>query len=228
MYTGAVQLAPRMGDVNMFNHAFRADYMINNASLPTAGDECPTRTSAWMPWFDLGWFKDYVHARVKTQGGEEPLEFYRKYIDASAPADQSITLLFAQGARFALSRAAIHRRPKSEYAAVLATLSGHKDPYSGFFMEWLWPALFLRGAAPPCELPERQPAVPFGAAMNDLLARFTSGTNGHNQTLDKARRGKGKGKALGKGKGHGRPSTSTPTLGMVSAVVLPSFAIFLR
>ena len=175
VYTAALQITPSGSD-HAFDHALRADYVIDDDTLPTAGIECPTEAAGWTQWWKLGWFADFVTNKARSQHGEQPLDFYRKYIDPSHPADQAITLQFPQGARFAASRKVIHRRPKADYEAILATLARDVDPYSGYYMEWMWPALFLGERAQPCDLPSvAQEGVPHAIAMDDLMARFVPG-----------------------------------------------------
>ena len=105
-------LAPA-DDKYAFDHLLRADYCINNASM--AGGVCPATAQGWSQWWQLGWFKDYVLKKAKAEGGEQPLDFYRKYIDGSIDVQERLALQFSQGARFALSRDVIHSRPKEDY-----------------------------------------------------------------------------------------------------------------
>merc|ERR1712232_240339 len=78
---------------------------------------------------------------------------------------------FPQGARFAVSKETIQRRPKEDYEQLLTSLSDNEDPYAGYFMEWLWSELFL-GHQEPCPLPPMLAAVSHTEAMNSLIQRF--------------------------------------------------------
>merc|ERR1719359_1726282 len=78
---------------------------------------------------------------------------------------------FPQGARFALSKKTIQRRPKSSYEQLLTSLSTNEDPYAGYFMEWLWSELFL-GHQEPCPVPSKVLPVSHIEAMNHLAQRF--------------------------------------------------------
>merc|ERR1719454_2708661 len=78
---------------------------------------------------------------------------------------------FPQGARFAVSRGTIQRRPKADYERLLTSLSDNEDPYAGYFMEWLWSELFL-GHQEACPLPPMLTAVTHTEAMNSLIQRF--------------------------------------------------------
>ena len=48
------------------------------------------------------------------------------------------TIVFAQGAQFSVSRDWIRQRPLVYYQDLLELLSHEKDPYLGYYMEWLW------------------------------------------------------------------------------------------
>ena len=175
VYSAAVQLAQHDNPTYDMNHILRADYVINNVNLAGAGDECPTSAAGWSRWWDIGWFKSYVYDKAKAQQGESALKFYTKYIEPSRPESESVTLVFPQGGRFAVSREVIRRRPKSDYEALLALLSKDIDPYAGYYMEWMWPALFVGARALPCQLPAVLQPVAHAVAMDDLMTRFVPG-----------------------------------------------------
>jgi hypothetical protein len=174
VYSAAVQIAQHDSPYDM-NHILRADYVINNVNLAGAGDECPTSAAGWTQWWDIGWFKSYVYDKAKAQQGESALDFYIKYIEPSHPESESVTLVFPQGGRFAVSRQVIRRRPKSDYEALLALLSKDIDPYAGYYMEWMWPALFVGAQTLPCQLPAVHQPVAHAVAMDDLMTRFVPG-----------------------------------------------------
>jgi hypothetical protein len=174
VYSAAVHIAQHDSPYDM-NHILRADYVINNVNLAGASDECPTSAAGWTQWWDVGWFKWYVYAKAKAQQGESALDFYIKYIEPSHPKSESVTLVFPQGGRFAISREVIRRRPKSDYEALLVLLSKDIDPYAGYYMEWMWPALFVGAQVLPCQLPAVLQPVAHAVAMNDLLSRFVPG-----------------------------------------------------
>ena len=174
VYSAAVHIAQHDSPYDM-NHILRADYVINNVNLAGASDECPTSAAGWTQWWDVGWLKSYVYAKAKAQQGESALDFYIKYIEPSHPKSESVTLVFPQGGRFAISREVIRRRPKSDYEALLVLLSKDIDPYAGYYMEWMWPALFVGAQVLPCQLPAVLQPVAHAVAMNDLLSRFVPG-----------------------------------------------------
>merc|ERR1719359_2461274 len=68
-----------------------------------------------------------------------------------------MTLAFAQGGRFAVSRARVHARPRAFYAALLQELSESSSPIQGYWMEAAWYDVFhpeaLQAKAPLCPLP---------------------------------------------------------------------------
>merc|ERR1719440_2554964 len=85
---------------------------------------------------------------------------------------------FPQGARFAVSRETIQRRPKADYERLLATLSNDDDSYAGYFMEWLWSELFL-GHQEPCTVPDKLAVVSHAEAMQSLVLRFPQSMQKH-------------------------------------------------
>merc|ERR1719443_178381 len=105
------------------------------------------------------------------------MDFYRKYINPSHTGDE-VTAFFPQGARFAVSREKIQRRPKADYERLLATLSNDEDPYSGYFMEWLWSELFL-GHQEKCPAPAKIAPVTHAEAMNSLMQHFPKSVERH-------------------------------------------------
>jgi len=164
VYTSAVHL-PSM------NHVLRAAYCINDELLEGgAVRTCPRHASQWTPWWDIGDFHGYISSKVESQHGEGIIDFYHKYINPAHTGDE-VTVFFPQGARFAVSREIIQRRPKAHYEQLLRTLSGDIDPYAGYFMEWLWSEFFL-GHQEPCTLPARVAPVSHGEAMDSLVHRF--------------------------------------------------------
>jgi len=98
------------------------------------------------------------------------MDFYRKYINPEHTGAE-LTAFFPQGARFAISREMIQRRPKADYEQLLAILSNDEDSYAGYFMEWLWSELFL-GHSEPCSVPAKLAPVSHEAAMRSLSLRF--------------------------------------------------------
>merc|ERR1719375_617727 len=105
------------------------------------------------------------------------MDFYRQYINPTY-AEDDVIAFFPQGARFAVSREKIHRRPKADYERLLATLSKDVDPYAGYFMEWLWSELFL-GHQEPCSVPAKRAPVSHPEAMQSLTLRFPQSLDRH-------------------------------------------------
>merc|ERR1719359_1759626 len=81
-----------------------------------------------------------------------------------------MTLAFAQGGRFAVSRARVHARPRAFYAALLQELSKSTSPIQGYWMEAAWYDVFhpeaLQAKAPLCPLPEFPDGL--GLSITDL------------------------------------------------------------
>mmetsp|Transcript_16802 Transcript_16802/g.46495 ORF Transcript_16802/g.46495 Transcript_16802/m.46495 type:complete len:158 (-) Transcript_16802:115-588(-) len=85
------------------------------------------------------------------------LEFYHKYIALDENDGKPLTLSFAQGARFAVSRTRIQARPRNYYARLLVALSKRISPQEGYWMEAAWYDVFhpesLQSKSPLCQLP---------------------------------------------------------------------------
>lgn len=135
VYSGAVHL-PSM------NHVLRAGFVINDEDMEGGRVEACPKASNWTTWWDMGAFHDFIANKTQEQEGEDSLNFYRKYINP-AHAEKEVTMVFPQGGRFAVSRERIQSRAKTVYEQLLKTLSKDIDPYSGYFMEWMWSELFL-------------------------------------------------------------------------------------
>ena len=67
------------------------------------------------------------------------------------PRPPGDVVFFAQGAVFAVTAEQVRRRPRAEYAALLAAVSGARDTAAGFFLEWLW-YYVLTSDPSPCPL----------------------------------------------------------------------------
>ena len=69
------------------------------------------------------WWWDKGHPQLQRKESEPGmLEFYHRYIAQDQNDGQPMTLAFAQGGRFAVSRARVHARPRAFYAALLQEL----------------------------------------------------------------------------------------------------------
>jgi len=155
------------------NHVLRAAYCINDELLEGGGaSTCPKEASQWTPWWDIGDFHKYISSKVEGQHGEEVMNFYRKYINPAYSGNE-VTAFFPQGARFAVSRDMIQRRPKVDYERLLAAVSNDLDSYAGYYMEWLWSELFL-GHQEACAVPSKVAPVSHAEAMDSLIQRFAN------------------------------------------------------
>jgi len=168
------------------HHSSRYSYFYETL-LEDKGDVCPPSEHEWTPWWDLGWFVDFIADKVKNQEGMDALDFYRKYIDASKTERRSLEISYAQGARFALSRTVIQSQEKHVYERLLAELALNEDPWSGYYMEWMWADLFLGAGRAPCNAPTHGTAVSHPEMMEAVLRHFdlqtssrslSSGTSG--------------------------------------------------
>jgi len=99
-------------------------------------DICPAGgADGWTSW----WFEpNHPHHKA----GQAMLSFYHKQVAGTANDGRPLTLGFAQGARFAVSRERIHRRPLEYYQKLLAAVSGEENPLVGFYLEAMWYDVF--------------------------------------------------------------------------------------
>ncbi|CAE8667806.1 unnamed protein product [Polarella glacialis] len=77
-----------------------------------------------------------------------------------------------------VSRARIQSRPKADYERLLDTLSHDPDPYSGYFMGWMWSELF-QGHQELCPMPPKMAAISHPMAMDELAQRFPEAVKRH-------------------------------------------------
>jgi hypothetical protein len=163
------------------NHVLRSSFCIDDASLEQSNPACPAHIGLWSDWIDIGLFPDFIMSKVHSQDGLQPLDYFRRYVNPHLKAAEVI-IPFVQGSRFAVAREKILSRPKGQYASLLETLSRNEDPYSGYFMEWLWSALFL-GNETHCKLPKRTVAISHAGALNKLMTRYQKGVNGQQSAV---------------------------------------------
>jgi hypothetical protein len=126
-------------------HSLRDQYVAMPGGASSTGPAseltCPAKHSQdeWGSWWDIGWFREYLGARCgvpASQMGSLFQSFWEKQVQAPRP-DFDI-VYFAQGARFAASRARIHQRPKSYYEDLLQLVSSENDPCANYLNEWSW------------------------------------------------------------------------------------------
>jgi len=156
----------------------RLDMMFRNKTA--VGSACPVhRSEGWGGW----WFES-SHPTIAYQRTQKsapgPVEFYNKYVIAnpSLQTFESLTVTFANGARFAASKQRIRMRPKSYYEDLLEQVSWHTDPIQGFYLEAMWYDVFhpmhpqgLFGAL--CEVPQLPSPVATHAEMyRSAMKRF--------------------------------------------------------
>mmetsp|Transcript_2236 Transcript_2236/g.4092 ORF Transcript_2236/g.4092 Transcript_2236/m.4092 type:complete len:692 (-) Transcript_2236:163-2238(-) len=116
----------------------------------------------WNNWWkdDLHPVARYIQFHKSKKNGWTPLEFYNKLVadnKGPVPKNQTITLAFANGARFAVARERIHARPVAYYRRLLKALSKHRNPIEGYFLEAMWydvfhPELLQAEKGPVCPL----------------------------------------------------------------------------
>merc|ERR1719158_663577 len=127
-------------------------------------DTCPTvGIDGWTPWW---WDKKHPQLRSKAKSELTMLEFYHKYIAQDENDGKDLTLAFAQGGRFSVSRDRIHKRPREFYSTLLDQLSTGVSPMAGYWMEASWFDVFhpeaLQSKKAACALP----ATPGGLGLS--------------------------------------------------------------
>ncbi|CAE8636331.1 unnamed protein product [Polarella glacialis] len=185
--SGARFIHTAVVDLPSMDHLLRAAFCINSTDMEGVSvTACPKEAVEWSKWWEIGPFQDFIESKIEGQGGEPVMDFYRKYINPSH-ADRGVTISFSQGARFAIARAKIQSRPKADYERLLETLSHDADPYSGYFMEWMWSELFL-GHQELCPMPPKTAAIRHSMAMDDLAQRFPEAVKKHYVNLELAQK----------------------------------------
>jgi len=123
-------------------HSLRLDFAIDD--LDMASDEmCPEDgVQGWTKWFDLGSLGSWLENKRRNQKGMMALQYYRTLVAQTPVSRKPVTLSFAQGARFAVSRKQILSRPLAYYEALLDTVSGDIDPIAGYWLEYMWYDVF--------------------------------------------------------------------------------------
>lgn len=100
----------------------------------------PTNTSQdhWLSPSNFTHFRDYLQKLKFSQKGNHTLKsFWRKYISNKHPLPDF--LYYNQGAQFSVSRKRIRKRSLDYYRQLIHELENDKNPYQGYYLEWLWP-----------------------------------------------------------------------------------------
>ena len=105
------------------------------------------------------------------------LSFYHSLVALTPDSSEPVTLNFAQGARFALSREQILSRPVSYYEALLETVSGDIDPIAGYWLEYMWYDVFhpedtQESTGAPCAIPRDEETLSRADMIEELQARM--------------------------------------------------------
>jgi len=125
-------------------HLARKNYIYTDARV------CPSISCAAHMKFEFpDWLQNHIISLCRAQNATAcaPNLFWDEYIRVPRPKDDVI--FFAQGARLAIPKRFILRRPKYEYQRLLQLVAPHRDPWAGFFLEWFWFPL-LTSSNPPC------------------------------------------------------------------------------
>ena len=102
----------------------------------------------------MGWFKDHLAEKCgldRSQIAAFVVDFWEKHMQAPMP--EGNVAFYAQGARFAASRAKIWERPKAFYEQLLALVSTELDPCANFLNEWTWYYIIGIPRQTPCNIP---------------------------------------------------------------------------
>jgi len=130
-------------------HSMRTTYKIVEgqqvAGLKALPPMCPAHNAPklsgdrWGPYGQVQWLRSFVSQKCGLEEaslGDAMLSFWDNFVQLPRPpADVAH---FAQGARFAASRARIHQRPKAFYEKLLALVSKESDPCMNYLYEWVW------------------------------------------------------------------------------------------
>lgn len=131
----------------------------------------PGAADGWTPWW---WDQDHPQLRGEASN-ITMLQFYHRFIARDEYTEKPLTLAFAQGARFAVSRDRIHTRPQEYYAALLEQLSRSVMPMEGYWMEAAWYDAFhpeaLQSKHQLCTLPPDQDALTVAGMQAEILRR---------------------------------------------------------
>jgi len=175
-----------LNSVSQFPSAMQANrlgFMIKNLKGSAVGKSmCPPGgANGWTSW----WW-DQGHPQLWGKASDTTmLHFYHRFIAGDDDKDEhkeKLTLAFAQGARFAVSRERVHARPREYYAVLLEQLSRSVAPMEGYWMEAAWYDVFhpeaLQSKRPPCDLPRLPPlqgALSISAMQAEALHRAQEG-----------------------------------------------------
>lgn len=111
-----------------------------NIKRPISKMPSNTFDDHWLNFTNFSDFKNYVQQLKNSQKGTHTLEsFWKKYI--SDKHQLPPFLYYNQGAQFSVSRDIIRQHSLTFYQSLLKELDHNKNPYQGYFMEWLWPYL---------------------------------------------------------------------------------------
>ena len=128
-----------------FPHVAHSDRLDMMFEMPFAnGNICPREGPAgWSHW----WYDNdhpLVYMYDEQPNSIDPIAFYNTLVvgDAVNTTYTEFTLNYANGARFAVSRDRIQKRPLNYYKALLEALSNSVHPIEGYYMETMWYDIF--------------------------------------------------------------------------------------
>ena len=128
-----------------FPHVAHSDRLDMMFEMPFAnGNICPREGPVgWSHW----WYDNdhpLVYMYDEQPNSIDPIAFYNTLVvgDAVNTTYTEFTLNYANGARFAVSRDRIQKRPLNYYKALLEALSNSVHPIEGYYMETMWYDIF--------------------------------------------------------------------------------------
>jgi hypothetical protein len=169
-------------------HALRTSFRTAEGQLvpevKALPPRCPANTApgdassdTWGPYGDVPWLRSFVAAKCgleESNLGDATLNFWDSFVQLPLPP--AGIAHFAQGARFAASRARIQQRPRAYYEKLLALVSMEADPCVNYLFEWAWYYVIGKPASPPCEVsPDEEAQV---LRMEERLLQAESGVSG--------------------------------------------------
>jgi len=134
-------------------------------------------SDSWGPYGKIPWVRKFVAEKCGLDEGslgDAVMSFWDNFVQLPRP--QADIAHFAQGARFAASRARIHQRPKAYYEKLLALVSSEVDPCMNYLFEWVWYYIIGMPASAPCDLTPHELAQTW--EVQDRMLQSVSGASG--------------------------------------------------
>jgi len=135
-------------------------------------------TDTWRPYVQAPWLQTFVTDKCGLEPdimGEALMSFWDAYLELPRPAANIAH--YAQGARFAASRARIQQRSKLFYEKLLALVSTEQDPCMNYLYEWVWYYIIGKPESAACTVTEDEIQRTW-AVEHRMLSGGVSGVSG--------------------------------------------------